>query len=427
METKIIEARKALEDAELRMQSAADAIELAEEGADLAALEAEFDGAVSEVEARKAAVSRFEKVQEARKAAPALSTDVRVVKEEATYRPDAPDQRSFLYDIVHHRTDAEAAKRLMRHDAEMRNTTTTITTSGGGFIPPVYLAEYAVEVARQGRPFANVLPSVPLPDSGMVLTIPKMDTGASEAAQVEGNTVSETDVTSSQVSVYVRTIAGQQDVSLQLLERSNPAFDQIIFRDLALAHATELDRECIRGAAASSEHVGIRNVTSIGSVTYTDGSPTAAELLPKLYSAVNEVLSNRYLPPTHWVMHPRRAAWLASNLSSTFPLFQQGGFYRGVGEQDGGVPLTIAGYPVIVDANVGTTYGTGTNEDEIYLVRADDMPLMEGPMVTRVMDQVLSGTLEVRLQLFNYSAFASERYPKGIAKISGTGLAAPTF
>lgn len=427
MESKITEARKALEDAELRMQSAADAIELADEGADVAALEGEFDASVEQVEARKASLARYEKVAEARKAAPALAGDARVVKEEATYRPDSPDGRSFLYDVVHHRSDPEAAKRLMRHDAEMRNTTTTITTSGGGFIPPVYLAEYAVEVARQGRPFANVLPSVPLPDTGTVLTIPKMDTGASEAAQVEGSAVSETDVTSSQVSVYVRTIAGQQDVSLQLLERSNPAFDQIIFRDLALAHATELDRECIRGASASSEHVGIRNVSGISSVTYTDASPTAAELLPKLYSAVNEVLSNRYLPPTHWVMHPRRAAWLASNLSSTFPLFQQGGFYRGVGEQDGGVPLTIAGYPVVVDANVGTTYGTGTNEDEIYLVRADDSPLMEGPMVTRVMDQVLSGTLEVRLQLFNYSAFASERYPKGIAKISGTGLAAPSF
>lgn len=426
METKIVEARKALEDAELRMQSAADAIELADESADLAALEGEFDAAVTEVEARKAAVSRFEKVQEARKAAPALSTDVRVTKEEPTYRPDAPDQRSFFYDIVHHRTDPEAAKRLMRHDAETRNVTSA-SGQGGGFIPPVYLAEYAVEVARQGRPFANALPSVPLPDTGTVITIPKMDTGASEAAQVEGNTVSETDVTSSQVSVYVRTIAGQQDVSLQLLERSNPAFDQIIFRDLALAHATELDRQLIRGAAASSEHVGIRNVSGINSVTYTDGSPTAAELLPKLYDAVNQVLSNRYLPPTAWVMHPRRATWLASNLSSTFPLFQQGGFYRGVGEQDGGVPLTIAGYPVIVDANVGTTYGSGTNEDEIYLVRADDSPLMEGPMVTRVMDQVLSGTLEVRLQLFNYSAFASERYAKGIAKISGTGLVAPTF
>lgn len=427
METKITEARTALEDAELRMQSAADAIELADESADLAALEAEFDGAVSEVEARKSAVTRYEKVQEARKAAPALSMDVRVTKEEPTYRPDSPDQRSFLYDLVHHKTDPEAAKRLMRNEAEMRNVTTTITTSGGGFIPPQYLAEYAVEVARQGRPFANVLPSVPLPDSGMVMTLPRMLTGASEAAQVEGSAVSETDVTSDQLSVYVRTIAGQQDVSLQLLERSNPAFDQIIFRDLALAHATELDRECIRGAAASSEHVGIRNVSSIISVSYTDSTPTAAELLPKLYDAVQQVLSQRYLPPTHWVMHPRRAAFLASNLSSTFPLFQQGGFYRGVGEQDGGVPMTIAGYPVVVDANIGTTYGTGTNEDEIYLVRADDMPLMEGPVVTRVLDQVLSGTLEVRLQLFNYSAFASERYPKGIAKISGTGLVSPSF
>lgn len=426
MNEKIEQARVGLDEAVLRMQTAADAIDAADEAADLATLEAEFDAASEQVEARRASLTRMERVAEARAAAPVLASDVRVVREEPTYRPDSPDGRSFLRDLVFRNQDPEAAQRLMRHDAETRNVTSA-AGQGGGFIPPVYLAEYAVEVARAGRPFANVLPSVPLPDVGTVITIPKMDTGASEAAQVEGNTVSETDVTSSQISVYVRTIAGQQDISIQLLERSNPAMDQVIFRDLALAHATELDRQCLRGAAASSEHVGIRGVSSINTVTYTDGSPTGAELLPKMYDAVNQILSNRYLPPTHWIMHPRRAAWLASTLSSTFPLFQQGGLYRGVGEQDGGVVGTIAGYPVVVDASVGTTYGSSTNEDEIYLVRADDMPLMEGPIVTRVMDQVLSGTLEIRLQLFNYSAFASERYPKAIAKISGTGLAAPSF
>ena len=55
------------------------------------------------------------------------------------------------------------------------------------------------------------------------------------------------------------------------------------------------------------------------------------------------------------------------------------------------------------------------------------MVLMETPLVTRVADQTLSGTLEVRLQVWNYSAFAGSRYPKGIAKISGTGLATPSF
>ena len=428
MDSKITEARKALEDAELRMQSAADAIELADEGADVAALEGEFDASVTHAEARKASVERYEKVAEARKASPTLVSQASVGKEEATYRPDSPDQRSFFRDLVWRKDDTEANQRMQRHEAETRvYTDTTITTSGGGFIPPAYLADLYVQVARAGRPFADVLPSYPLPDTGMVVTIPKEDTGVTVAAQTEGSAVSTTVVTSSQLSVYVRTIAGGQDVTLQLLERSNPAFDQLIFSDLALAHATELDRQLIRGAAASKEHVGLHNVASVNTSTYTDSSPTAAELLPKLYDGIQKILSNRYLPPTHIVMHPRRAAWLASGLSSTFPLFQQGGLFQAAGTQDGGVTGVIAGLPVILDANIGTAYGTGTDQDEIFVVRAPDMPLMEGPIRTRVMEQVLSGDLAVRLQLFNYSAFASERYAKAIAIISGTGLVTPTF
>ena len=428
MDSKITEARKALEDAELRMQSAADAIELADEGADVAALEGEFDASVTHVEARKASVERYEKVAEARKASPALVSHASVGKEEATYRPDSPDQRSFFRDLVWRKDDTEANLRMQRHEAEHRvYTDTTTGTSGGGFIPPAYLADLYVQVARAGRPFADILPSYPLPDTGMVVTIPKEDTGVTVAAQTEGSAVSTTVVTSSQLSVYVRTIAGGQDVTLQLLERSNPAFDQLIFSDLALAHATELDRQLIRGAAASKEHVGLHNVASVNTSTYTDASPTAAELLPKIYDCVQLIMSNRYLPPTHIVMHPRRAAFLAAGLSSTFPLFQQGGLFQAAGTQDGGVTGVIAGLPVVLDANIGTTYGASTTQDEIFVVRAPDMPLMEGPIRTRVMEQVLSGDLAVRLQLFNYAAFASERYAKAIAIISGTGLVTPTF
>lgn len=427
MKNRIETAQAALDEAVVRMNDVAEAIETADDSADLTALEADFDSAVSEVEERKTALSRFERIAEARKAAPSLQSEVSVsvTREEPTYRQDG--KHSFFRDLVYQRNDVEASQRMQRHLAETRNITGATSGGGDGFIPPQYLAQYAVEIARQGRPFANVLPSAPLPDTGNVITIPAMSTGTSVASQTEGSSVSETDVTSTQKSYTVRTIAGQQDLSMQLIERSNPGMDQIIFRDLALAHATELDRQVIRGATGSNEHEGIRNVSSINTSTYTDASPTAAEALPKIYDALQLILSNRYLPATHIVMHPRRAAWFASSLSSTFPIFQQGGFYRGVGEQDGGIVGTLAGLPVVVDANIGVTYGSGTNEDEIYVVRADDMVLMETPLVTRVADQVLSGTLEVRLQVWNYSAFAGSRYPKGIAKISGTGLTAPTF
>lgn len=427
MNSKISEARVALDDAVLRMQSAAEAIETAGEGVDVPALESEFDAATADVEARQASLQRYEKVAEARATAPALASDARVVSEEPTYRPDAPDRRSFFTDLVRYKTDPAANERIMRHAAESRAyTDTAISTGGGGFVIPQYMMDLYVGVARAGRKFADAVPSLPLTDSGMTAVFPKLTGGTTEAAQVEGSATSFTNATSDYVTEYVRTIAGRQDITQQLLDRG-AQFDQIIFRDLALAHATELNRQMIRGAAASSEVVGIRNVSSINTVTYTDASPTGAELFPKLAAAVSQINSNRYLAPTHWVMHPRRAAWLMSETTSSPLLFQQTGFnYPVAGGGDNGLVGTILGLPVIADATVGTTYGSGTNEDEIYLVRADDLYLMEGPIMTRVLEQPLSADLAVRLDLYSYVLFASQRYPKSICKISGTGLAAPS-
>ncbi len=40
---------------------------------------------------------------------------------------------------------------------------------------------------------------------------------------------------------------------------------------------------------------------------------------------------------------------------------------------------SMMGLPIIADANVGTTYGAATNQDEIYCVAAPEMHLWEQP------------------------------------------------
>jgi hypothetical protein len=87
----------------------------------------------------------------------------------------------------------------------------------------------------------------------------------------------------------------------------------------------------------------------INTVTYTDGTPTAAELLPKIYDGIQKVASNRFRQPNVVVMHPRRAAWLGKELSSTFPLFQQGTLTQAIGEQDGGFTTSFGGLRVVLD------------------------------------------------------------------------------
>lgn len=100
---------------------------------------------------------------------------------------------------------------------------------------------------------------------------------------------------------------------------------------------------------------------------------------------------------------------------------------QAAGVQDGGFLQSLAGLRVVVDSNIGTTYGAGTNEDEVYVVRSADLILMEGPLRVRVLEQTLANSLQIKLQVFSYSAFVSGRQPEAIGHISGTGLSVPSF
>lgn len=97
------------------------------------------------------------------------------------------------------------------------------------------------------------------------------------------------------------------------------------------------------------------------------------------------------------------------------------------GQQDRGFVGVFAGLPVVVDANVPTNLGASTNEDEIYVVRLEDMFLMEGGLRSANFEEVLSGTMGIRVAAWAYSVAALHRYPKSITIISGSGLATPSF
>lgn len=423
MSDKLIEARSALAAAVEELDEATAALSEPAEGVDLDELEARCAAAEAEIERRKKILDRMEKVSEARQQQPVLveEDDVRVEvrKEESIYRPDG--QNSFFRDVIYsHNGDSEARERLHRHSVEMRDV--TAASGGAGYIPPVYLAEFAAPKVRAGGPLLAQLPKAPLPDAGMTISVPRVTTGTSTAVQTENGAVSETDFVSSKLDTSVRTIAGQSDISVQFFERSFPGADVVIADDLARAYTTEFDRQLINGQSASSEHVGLLNVGSIGSVTFTSSTPTAGDYLAPIYKAIATVTGAYFESPTHIVMHPRRAAFLAAGVSTSTPIFQQGGLMLSNGEQDMGLAGTIAGLPVVVDANVPTTLGSGTDEDAILVINANALRVMEGTPRFKVHESVGSGTLTVRLSYYGYSAAMFGRYPEAICKITGTGL-----
>ena len=355
--------------------------------------------------------------------------------------------RSYLQDMARVQLNMDAdggsIERLRRHaidvqadaaNPEFRDLNRTDGT-GGYAIPPLWLMSQFVELARAGRAYANVVNGQALPGGTDSINIPKVATGTASAIQTADNAaVQETDLTDTFINAPVRTIAGQQDVAIQLLDQSPVSFDEVIFRDLVADYATKTDLQVISGSGSAGQVTGVRATSGITTVTYTDATPTVAKLYSKVADAVQRVHTLRFMAPTVIVMHPRRWAYLlAASDSNGRPLVvpdagnpQNAVATLGsVGSQQ--VVGQMHGLPVITDPSMPTNLGAGTNEDVIHVLRASDILLYESGLRSRVLPDVGSGNLTVRLQVYGYLAFTAARYPASVVEIGGTGLVSPTF
>lgn len=379
-----------------------------------------------------------------RRLGPALgapTSHIRVGNEPTTYRKGG--EFSYFRDLARSRaeggSDSAARDRLARHREEMdtlaaqagqetRANMNRTDGTGGDFVPPLWLIDQYLPLARAGRVTAELCRKLPLPSGTDSINIPTVATGSSTAEQSDGASLSKTDMTTGSKSAAVTTVAGQQVFALQLLDQSPGNVDEVVFADLIADLAVRVDAYVLNKAS-----IGILNVSGKNSVTYTDASPTVPELYPKVADGIQQIHTGRFLPPQAHVMHPRRWAWhLASLDSSNRPLIvpnAQGpqNAFAGMGDvRSEGSVGSLQGLPVYVDPNVPITLGGGT-EDTIITARFDDLFLWESAMRTRVLFETDADTLSVRLQVWEYLAFMGNRYPKSISVIGGTGLAAPTF
>ena len=449
---RLAQARAAHQDALKRMHDAANEYENLPDGTsdeDAEKASQEFDTAQAETERAKSDVDKLERVARARADAP-LPVDSSpeekrhagevTTKEPLTYRKDNAMSQHYFRDLAKSdRGDHKAAERIQRHGREVeaeRRDITRVDGAGGEFVPPLWLIDKYFDIARPARTTADLVSKMDLPGGTDSINIPRVTTGAAVAIQASDNAnINEVDMVTATVNAPVRTIAGQEDVAMQLLDQSPIAFDQIVFKNLATSYAQQLDLQVLAGAGTLGTLLGIQTTVGITSVTYVDLSPTVPELYSKLAGAINSVQTTRFLPPTAWVMHPRRWYWMIAALDSqsrplVVPMAGPAQAFNAIGtgteNKAEGMVGYLLGLPVFVDPSISIVQGAGT-EDSIILARFDDAILFEGQPRTRVMFEIGSQTLTARFQLYNYVAFTAGGYPGGIAVVTGTGLIAPTF
>jgi len=376
-----------------------------------------------ELEKRSAEAAELRKVNGIAEA----TAPARVKNEERTYSKNS--KNSFVADAfaAQFSNDFAAKERLARHMNEERVERRDVTSANfAGLVVPQFLTELAAPFARAGRPFADIARKHELPAAGLTISISKVTTGSAVASQTEGAAVQETNMDDTKLDVSVVTLAGQQNVSRQALERGTN-IDSLVMADLVSAYHTTLDSTIVATLVSEAGQ----------SVTYTDASPTVAELYPKLLDAVQKVQTTFFGGPNFILMHPRRLAFILAALDSTnrplavpTPVAMNSVANGNGGVVYGNSGYQIAGFPVLTDANVTTTAGAGTNEDVIIIGNSQEAHLWEqgdgSPMMLRF-EQPKAAELDVTMVVYGYSAFTANRYPNAFAKISGTGLVTPTF
>lgn len=407
-----------------------------------------FDEQASEVERLKINLADAERRQRVITENPVLPEPiVRVLSEEPTYRRGG--ERSFFVDAfrAEHLGDATAREIMARNAREQSDIVRERygpgsfrdvgTTAFSGLVVPQYLVDLYAPLARAGSPFVNACPKIQLPPDGLTLNVSRLTTGSAAAAQATENTeVQETNMDDTLLTINVRTYAGQQDVSRQLLDRGSLG-DELVYRDLVSSYFTVLDSAVLNADGTSGTHLGLRSTSGIISVAYTDATPTVGEAYAKFADAIQQINSQRFEPATTIVVHPRRWGWFTAALDTAGrPLVvpnSNGPFNAiGVGEaaEYGQVVGTLHGLPVITDANIPTNVGAGTNEDVVIVTRiVDDLLFWEGDGMPRQFrfEQVPGGPQSIRLAVWGYTAFTAGRQPAANAVISGTGLIPPTF
>ena len=131
----------------------------------------------------------------------------------------------------------KVAAALGNEDARQYVLAADNTTDNAGLVPTRQLAEVINGLSTTIRPSIDAISRGTLPDAGMTFEIPKITAAPTVAETAEDAAFSDTDQNAAFVSVDVKKFAGQQKFSVELLQRTSPAFYDELLRNMVAAMA----------------------------------------------------------------------------------------------------------------------------------------------------------------------------------------------
>jgi len=301
-----------------------------------------------------------------------------------TVRNPIVDKASYLEHSVRASLGNDTSKMYVAAAAD--------TTDNAGLVPTRQLTEVINGISNADRPLIDSVSTGALPDAGMTFEIPKITVAPTVAIAAEGGTPSETDQNAAFVSVDVKKYIGQQTFSLELLDRSSPAFFAELVRQMEYAYAKATD------AAVGSALIA--GGTDGGNRTLTTGALAAdfvADAAVSIYTNTLGFATNIAVSPEQW------GVLMGLVDSSNRPIFQQT-----INPQNAGGTLTataVRGNLLGLNLRVARNL-SGTGDNSMIIINPDAYTWYESPRLSLQTNLISTG--QVQVGYYGYGAIATK-------------------
>jgi HK97 family phage prohead protease len=272
------------------------------------------------------------------------------------------------------------------------------TVNNPGLVPTRQLSEIINPLGTTIRPSIEAISRGVLPDAGMTFEIPKITAMPTVAETAQGNAFNETDMTSDFLSVTVKKYAGQQTFSVELLDRTSPAFFDELVRNMAAAYAKATD------AAVNAALISGATLDATTVATY----PTAAELLGVVARGAASVYGATLGLPNPFA---RNMIVNTSQWSNIMTLNDAGRpIYTASQPQNAGgevAPTALQGNVAGLNLFVTPNTAAGTDTDgSIIIVNPDAYTWYESPTYRLRAESTAAG--QVTIGYYGYGAIATK-------------------
>jgi HK97 family phage prohead protease/HK97 family phage major capsid protein len=301
-----------------------------------------------------------------------------------TVRNPIVDKASYLEHSVRAKLGSEESRMYVAAAAD--------TTDNAGLIPTRQLTEVINGISNADRPVIDSISTGALPDAGMSFEIPKITVAPTVAVTTEGSAPSETDQNAAFVTVNVQKFMGEQTFSLELLDRSSPAFFAELVRQMEYAYAKATDERVATIIATNGTNGGNRSIT--------DGSDVAdfvADAAVSIYENTLGFAQNIIVSPAQW------GVLMGLVDTAKRPIFQQT-----INPQNAGGTLTataVRGNLLGLNLRVSRAF-VGTAGNSMIIVNPDSYTWYESPRLSLQTNLISTG--QVQVGYYGYGAIATK-------------------